>query len=449
MRRPVLLAAVLLVTGCQAHRFGVGVPVVRATSPHFAAIGDVPQERLELELRRLEQLYDVFAVFFRSEPKAGQVVRVAVMREGEPAEFIEGAGGFVTHDALEPVVITSVGEDDRWFVTNTHELVHLLSRFALPVQPRWFAEGIASLFEDAHFQRDGSVKMGTWRDVTSWVSLDELLAWDERPVSVADSGPFYETARAVLFYLANRDEARLTQLLDGMRARRPTAELYADLFPPDERLALLEKVKAFVAERKYSAWKTELLRTAEVRPGAPVEPWEVALWRSLLFRVTGNQRAAHEALLEARARARPPLPPALVAELVEREQPVVVDDTPEPLVRLARAASLVRSYSEQLDDARAAVAGLPHSALAALRLAVAARAARRYDEALSSARRAAELAPWATQAVFEQSRALAGLHRCAEAREAFTAAIGMLEAPEPSWVTRQQRDIVDACRESP
>lgn len=437
----------MVLSGCAAQRFGAGVDVMQVTSTHFEAIGDVPTQRLELEVGRLEQLYDVFAVFFKAEPHLGQRIRVAVMREQEPAEFVDDAGGFVTTGALDPFVITSVGEDSRFFVTNAHELVHLLSAYALPGQPRWFSEGIASFFEDAHFQTDGSIKMGTWRDVYVWTSVDDLLSWDSRPVRLADSGPLYATSRALLFYLANRDEQRLERLLEGLRGRRPVAELYAELFPAEERVALLERVKAFVAEQKFSAWRTRLLRESSLSTPRRLEPWEVALWRSQLFRATGRYALAHTALLEAKAQAPKPEPPALMAERIERGEWVDAPDAPEPLVQLALSEADDRSYAERLFAARAATTQLPTSALAFLRLARAARTVRQYDEALVAARQAAALAPWSTAAVFEQSRALSGLGRCREASAAFSLALGMLESPEPSWVTKQQKAIVQGCRE--
>lgn len=435
-------------SGCAAQRFGAGVDVMQVTSTHFEAIGDVPAQRLELEVSRLEQLYDVFAVFFKAEAHPGQRIRLAVMREGEPAEFVDDAGGFVTRGVLEPFVITSVGDDSRFFVTNAHELVHLLSAYALPGQPRWFSEGIASLFEDAHFQSDGSIKMGTWRDVYVWTSVDDLLTWDSRPVRLADSGPLYATSRALLFYLANRDEQRLERLIEGLRARRPVAELYADLFPSDERVALLERVKAFVAEQKFSAWRTRLLRESSSSTLRRLEPWEVSLWRSQLARATGRYALSQTALVDAKTQAPKPEPAPLMAERIERGE-WVEDVVPEPLVQLALAGADDRSYTEHLVAARNATTQLPLSALAFLRLARAARAVRQHDEALVAARQASSLAPWSTAAVFEESRALSGLGRCREASAAFSVAVGMLESPEASWVTKQQRDIVQSCREHP
>lgn len=437
-----------LLSSCASQRFGYGADVLQMTSTHFEVIGDVPAKRLELEVGRLEQLYDVFAVFFRAEPRSGQRIRVAVMGETEPSEFVEGAGGFVTTNALEPVVITGVGEDARFFVTNAHELVHLLSAYALPVRPRWFSEGIAEFFEDAHFQPDGSIKMGTWRDVSVWTSVDDLLSWDSRPVKLADSGPLYATSRAVVFYLANRDEQRLERLLEGMRARRPIAELHAELFPADERVALLERVKAFVAEQKFSAWKTRLLREPELSAPRRLEAWEVSLWRSQLFRATGRYDAARAALTQAKAQAPMPEPGALLAERIELGERVDAAST-EPLVQLALAEADDRSYAERLFAARAATARLPLSALAFLRLARAAQAVRHFDEALVAARQASSLAPWSTDAIFEESRALAAMGRCQEATAAFSLAVGMIESPESSWVTTQQRELMQRCGQPP
>jgi tetratricopeptide (TPR) repeat protein len=427
-----------------------GGQVSRVTSPNFDAIGDVSPHRLEVEVRRLETLFDVFTLFFGPGLAPTNRLRVVVMNAGEPAEFIEGAGGFVTTEAFEPLIITSVAEDLLAFSVNTHELVHAISRRALPWQPRWFAEGIAGLFEDATFERDGSVKMGRWSDVPSWASLDDLFSWNDRIPSQEETGRLYATARALLFYLANRDEPRLQALLEALRQRQSSEVLLERLFPRAERPELLERMKAFVAEGKYSAWSTRGASAGSSTREADLAAWEVLLWRSRLFFVTGHRQEARAALDEATRLAPMPRPPALVAERVERER--LVDDAElvdSPLVHLALAESSERSLGEQLAAAAKATERLPTSGLAAHRHAVALRKARRLEAALAESERAASLAPTTPEPIFEQARILSLLGQCARARSTFSMALAATESPDPGWLRQRRGEVLAACEDAP
>lgn len=440
------LAPILCVTSaaCATPRFGVGKTVNHVESPHFDAVGDLPVERLEVELIRLEQLYDVFTTYFQAQPEEHQRLPVVVMGEDEVSEFIDGAGGFVGKYRLEPVLVTSVGEDRRAFGLNTHELVHLLSSFALPHQPRWFAEGMATYLEDAYFESGGTIKMGLWRRPSEWVSIDELLTWELHPKAVKDEWPRYESARALLFFLANRDEPRLMRLVKGLRTRQPLLELYAEVFPPEERVALLERAKAFIEEERFSAWRTSLVRTAAVTRLAPLEPWEVELVRMRVFEAAGRTSKSLEALFAARAAGPIPMPTEIAAELVWRDWPAPADPA-QPLVQLALSDAIDRSFLERLAAAEAATAGLPNSAFAWHRLSVARLWLRDAAGALSAVERAASLAPQARDVLLTRVEALVQLNRCVEARAGLVTAMGVSESPNAALLDEWEDFLARRC----
>ena len=230
------MLALVWSSGC-AHRFGIGVDVHEVHTAHFDAYGDVGPERLSAEVNKLEMLWDVFALHFSAVDAVERArASVFIMREGEPDEFEPFSGGFVTN-GLEPVVVASVPDTERTkgldVSVNTHELVHFISAYSLTGQPRWLSEGLAELFEDATFVRPDTVRMGQWLwDPTEYVSLDALFDWSKKPVPLDQARGHYATARAVLLYLANRDEVRLNKLYQGLQRGEPYEALEASLFPP-------------------------------------------------------------------------------------------------------------------------------------------------------------------------------------------------------------------------
>lgn len=439
-------AVVVMASSCATTtRFGEGVEVHHVTSPHFDAIGDIPAARLELEVRRLEQMFDVFTTFFHAQPPESHKVSVFVMREKEPLEFVSNSLGFVTVFQQAPILVSSVSlTNGRSSFVNTHELVHVVTSYAMPSPPRWFKEGIASYFEDASFEKNGAVKMGRWVSVPTWVPLDELFTWQEHPASAERESARYDSARGLLFYLANRDEARLQRLLEGLRQATPLAELYAELFPPEEREALLVRAKDFVEEQKYSAWQTDLLRTADIQHHPPLAPWEVQLWRSRIFRGLNRAYPMNEALRRARASAPTPMPEALAAELLWHDLPAPTDPH-SALTQLALADALDQSYEEQLAAAEKAVKALPSSGFAWYLLARARSKVRDQTGALLAVDRAVALAPFSHDIRMLRVRVLLKLQRCDEARGAFAQAIGVLESVESGNFDGWRQDL-EACR---
>lgn len=437
---------VMMASSCATTtRFGEGVEVHHVSSPHFEAIGDVPPVRLELEVRRLEQMFDVFTTFFQAQPAEGQKISVVIMREKEPLEFVANASGFVSVFQEAPILVSSVSlADGRSYFVNTHELVRVVASYAIPSPPRWFNEGIAGYFEDASFEKNGAVKMGRWARVPTWVPLDELFTWQDHPASPERISARYASARGFLFFLANRDEARLQRLLAGLRQARPLTELYAELFPPDERAALLERAKAFVEEQKYSAWQTDLLRTAAVEHHPLLRPWEVQLWRSRIFRSLDRTAQMNLALRRAQAEAPTPMPELLAAELLWHDLPAP-NGPRSALTHLALADAIDQSFEEQLSAAELAVKGFPSSGFAWYLLARARSKVRDQAGALVAVDRAVALAPYSHNIRMLRVRVLLKLHRCDEARAAFATAIGVLESVEPGRFDGWSRDL-EACR---
>lgn len=461
----VWLALGVAASGCAHHRFECerhgGGPVLRVTTDHFVVTSDLPAAALTRQARRLENLWDSWAAFLQHEPIATGRLPVLVTRDDGVEEFSAGHSGFVVFK-LEPVTVTSVRESTAYGKTDTssadaHELVHLVSSFWLPRQPRWLAEGLAEYLGDAQFVRNDQVRFGRWQWWGGIVEpLEALWGWDEEPVSGDDERAHYQSAWAWLHYFANRDAARLARLWVELRGHPTAREAFDAVFPREEQQALLGKVRAYVAEGRFSGWESTVLRAPTVSAPVPVEPWDTHLVRRTIFEATDAEAAARAESARARELAPSPLPPAVELALVkdtvagpERTDVLRrVAGEPRALLELGVAPDL--APPEQLQWLERAVAALPDSARAQ---ALFARAAlKRHDpRATSAAQRAAALAPWSVEARLVEVRALAAAARCPDARVALQLAASTAHDHASGLLRRlaEARGELDAaCREA-
>jgi hypothetical protein len=155
--------------------------------------------------------------------------------------------GFPTY---QPGILLSVdGLDyDRRIVT--HELMHVLSYSALPIQPRWFAEGLASYFETLQLAEDGSFELGA--PVDDRLRLLRQPARGARVATVfactearCSDSPFYATAWALFSYLTNRRSSDLLRYIQRLLElpKEDQASAWPEVFPdltPDKLDAILD-----------------------------------------------------------------------------------------------------------------------------------------------------------------------------------------------------------------
>lgn len=304
---------------------------------------------------------------------------------------------------------------------DAHELVHLVSRFWLPDQPRWIAEGLATYLGDAEFVDASVVHFGRWewRDTSTLLPLEKLWAWDVDPPARSEEHELYQSAWAWIHYFANHDEARLARLWQALRARKDsTRAIFDGVFPPAEQAALYAKVQRYLAEGRFRGWESRTLRSPKVSAAAPVPDWEVHLLRRSLFaRVGVRADLRRESGLAAEVS---PSPPAPAVELAVAEDTLAGPERTDVLRRL-----------ETLDEALVGLGSAPDltpaqrfawlekasqrqgSARAQLAFARAANA-QGDRRALEAATRAVALAPWSIDARVELAVALASNGRCAE-----------------------------------
>lgn len=180
-----------------------------------------------------QSLTGLNAMFARAPVKGQLTVKVIAMADGLDFErrFGKRVGGFAASNATS-VTLLLYGPPDKWFereevtydgtqsVVN-HELGHAVLRRYFPVQPRWFAEGMAEYLETFRWLDAETVRLGdpnlsayrTYRAIRS-LSVKDLVAWEtmntQRDREVAGH---YGLAWAFVHYLRNREAKSLGQYM--------------------------------------------------------------------------------------------------------------------------------------------------------------------------------------------------------------------------------------------
>lgn len=457
-----LIVLSILSGGCAAHRYECerhgGHASIRIDSEHFTVTSDLPADEARVEVVRLERLWDAYSVFFGEEPSTVARVPVLVSKDEAAAELMGGdvSGFFLT--TIEPLLVTTVRDYEVngnivRVSAGAHELVHLVSRFWLPRQPRWIAEGLAEYLGDADFKKEDVVRFGRWQWGAggSVHTLDELWAWDED--APKDEAPLYRSAWAWVHYLANREEGKLKRLWVALRTEPSPRAAFDSVFPPEQQAALHERVEAYVAETRYRGWETRMLRTPELSAPVPLAPWEVHLLRRRILQRTGlTADVVRESKLAADV-APTPLPPEV--DVARALDTVYGPARTDVLLRYPRLPSAMRALGHALDLSddeqfawlEKAVVATPDSAVAQLGFARAANA-RGDARGLDAATKAVTLAPWSIDARSAQAIALSAQHRCDEARATLESADSLVDERFPGgakFLAATRRDVDAAC----
>lgn len=450
--RTVLVAMVLggWLTGCAhfectAHG---GREVRSITTEHFVVTSDLPVKDHRLEAERLELLWDTFAAFFGTDVARAHIPVVVLDSSSTVQHFASGYSGFVLRRGPTVLVVGSAGDDEGRASTNAHELTHLVSAYLLPRQPRWLAEGLGTLFEDAAFRDARTVKMGRWNVGRAQraffegaLTLPELQQWGGLRFDGSEDR-LYASAWAWVHYLVNHDEARLQRLFAGLRSDKPVEQVMAEVFPPVDAQRLHSEVTSYLGSARYHAWQTSLRRNPKLEEPVVLAPWEVHALRSRLY--LRDDAAVTREEQQAVALAPTPLPPraaVLNAELTSTSAAALVaqhPDAPEVLVA-AWGREPAKADREQLSRA---LARAPDDVELLLLAAEAAVAARDVDEAQRLINRGLALAPWSLDLVELELRLALGRRDC----EGAARVLSRLQALAPERPSEQFTKALDEVR---
>jgi hypothetical protein len=215
---------------------GKGGPAwLELTTEHFVVWTDAGEPRgreLVQDIERLRQV--VVGTAFPHASAMSKSFVIALRDDAETDAFVPGDFAALASPPngnllAQPVIVLSASSNvesaDR---IAAHELVHAISHAVIPVQPRWFAEGMAKFYETVDLS-DDAADLGRAPDyrgqplvIHHFEPVRQMLAC--RTLACSDIA-FYATAWALYTFLANaqpdrlaRYQAALVETRDGDQA---------------------------------------------------------------------------------------------------------------------------------------------------------------------------------------------------------------------------------------
>jgi hypothetical protein len=258
--RDVAAVATLLVglVGCAVFAPPAAVPPVPSqggpawlelTTDHFVVWTDASPSDADELVRVMEHLRQVvYGVSFFRPTSAGKTFVIGLRNIEEvhayvPPQFIAYAMG-PQNPLRQPVIVLPVDhlENDRRIIT--HELTHAISYTPLPVQPHWFAEGLAGYFETLRLdERRGKADVGVALDfrvrrlrTDHPLPLRALFACDIAPCM---TDRYYDTTWLLFTFLMNQHPSELIRYVRALAeldagATAPTWETVVPELPADQ-----------------------------------------------------------------------------------------------------------------------------------------------------------------------------------------------------------------------
>ncbi len=209
-----------------------GEPWHELTTEHFTLWTDAPVERGRELVEKMEHLRStVYGVAFPDFASGGRTFAIAFRSQRESSSFTPPDHSALTYWGTNFVIrrplmvlYADPHHDDQ---VVTHELTHAVSFAAVQAQPRWFAEGLATYFENLRLDAGGMVEVG--RPPENFVRAlerERLVPTAELfacvAIACADER-FYLTAWALFTYLHDKQPAELARLEQSMNAPTPNA----------------------------------------------------------------------------------------------------------------------------------------------------------------------------------------------------------------------------------
>ena len=213
-----------------------GPPWRELSSDHFRLRTDLQRDDARATLRELEDLRAALLRCFRApvDLPTGRVPVIAVERGW--SDFARyRSEGFFTRTLFQPLIVLRAGDSVSRQETIKHELVHYLSQRVIPVQPLWFAEGLASYFMTIEYDPDVH-RITVGRPPESLLQVvrrgglsdaEEMMAATSVPPD--DRGFFYATAWFMVHYLMNHQANALAAYSRAL-SRLPARAAWAGSF---------------------------------------------------------------------------------------------------------------------------------------------------------------------------------------------------------------------------
>jgi len=269
-----------------------GPPWLRVETAHFVLFSDLDVSDASDTIQTFERLLDGYSKLgWQAQGELPVKLHVVVFAERSHFEVfapLEVEGYYVHFGALEPlVVMRNQGQLDR-FRTLKHELTHHIAYQALPFQPRWFSEGLASYFETASFDDEQRFAVGAppRELVRALGEYGRLRASELFASEAVDLSPrFYATSWLLVHYLMSHRADAFVRYQDGLEAGLSHDAAWAAAFPQLSP----ERVDALLAEYYAAGQYAFLLQPMAAYAGAAPQARalgsaEVHALRAQLFR---------------------------------------------------------------------------------------------------------------------------------------------------------------------
>jgi hypothetical protein len=229
------------------------------TSEHFTVWTDSSQGDARQLVETLEHLRQVvLGVSFFQKDVPGRSFVIAFRSLDEvhayiPPQFIAHAWG-PQNMLWQPIVTLSTESLEKDIRIVTHELTHVVAYSAIPVEPQWFAEGLAGYFETVRIDVAGKkAELGRPLDFRlqeihrkGLMPIAQLFACS-KPTCMDDR--FYASAWAVVTYLVNQHPTELVQYLQRLHetTEDQQAALWDEVFPTLPPSVLEKQVSQWIA----------------------------------------------------------------------------------------------------------------------------------------------------------------------------------------------------------
>ena len=218
---------------------------LEVTSSNITLRTDLDEASARETIERLEEIRAaMLALVWAGAPEPAVRTNVVVLRSiREFAVFTRDpqsppkVWGFRGEDPPFEPIVALAGTDYRSLRVLTHELVHDLSAWYMPIQPAWYAEGLAKFLETADYDRKSSI-LETGRPLpdTARVSMSgrfhaSALLDDDFSEDTPDIAAFEARAWLLVHFLINAHPREFDRLSAGLEATRSTKEAWARALP--------------------------------------------------------------------------------------------------------------------------------------------------------------------------------------------------------------------------
>lgn len=277
------------------------------TSEHFVLRTDLQQEAAQMVLRHLEDARAAMlaVVWPRAPELRGRIDAFALASAAEVQTYL-GPHFVGVHLRVPPfpptLLVAGLGRENQLHAN--HEIAHAVSLQLLPVQPLWFAEGLAEYLSTIHRSDDDRQAVAGDAEVTDYEivqhfgvsSLPTLLG--PMPADNFERVRFYATSWLLVHYLFNARPEALERFQQRLGRLEPGEDAFRAEFP-DLAAGKLESVlkdyafsgRYTISMRSLPPWngthQERLLTDSEVHSsrallgllGLPVSAGESTPWR--------------------------------------------------------------------------------------------------------------------------------------------------------------------------